>query len=61
MSSFIDNRNNLVVIYFLPRKYTAGSIKAILDTPLLTDDGLLTDESSKITEEIGKLIYKYNE
>ena len=37
---------------------TAGTIKAVLDTPILTDDGLLTDESEKITETIGKIIYK---
>lgn len=35
-----------------------GSIKAILDTPILTSDGLLTEESDKITDEISKLIYE---
>jgi len=37
----------------------AVSIKALLDTQLLTDDGLLTDESEKMVisteESLGKL------
>lgn len=32
----------------------AGSIKAVLDTPLLTDEGELTEESEKMIEEMGK-------
>ena len=32
---------------------TAGSIKAILDTPILTEDGALTDASLRLTETIG--------
>ena len=32
----------------------AGSIKAVLDTPLLTDDGELTEESEKMIEEMGE-------
>ena len=32
---------------------TAGSIKAILDTPILTDEGSLTDESMRLTESMG--------
>lgn len=31
----------------------AGSIKAVLDTPLLTDEGELTEESEKMIEEMG--------
>lgn len=31
----------------------AGSIKAILDTPILTEEGNLTDESFKLTESLG--------
>ncbi len=31
----------------------AGSIKAILDTPILTEEGALTDESFKLTETLG--------
>ena len=31
----------------------AGSIKAVLDTPLLTEDGELTEESEKMIEEMG--------
>ena len=30
----------------------AGSIKAVLDTPLLTEDGELTEESEKMIEEM---------
>lgn len=36
----------------------AGSIKAVLDIPILTDDGALTKESEQITEKISALIYK---
>lgn len=36
---------------------TACSIKAVLDTPILTADGELTEESQKLTDQIGKLIY----
>lgn len=31
----------------------AGSIKAVLDTPILTEDGELTEESEKMIEEMG--------
>lgn len=31
----------------------AGSVKAILDTPILTEEGALTKESLKLTETIG--------
>ncbi len=37
---------------------TAASIKAILDTPILNNDGALTDESRLIEEKISKIIYK---
>ena len=30
----------------------AGAIKAVLDTPILTEDGKLTEESAQIAEEI---------
>ena len=33
---------------------TAVTVKTILDTPLLTDDGLLTDESEKVAESATK-------
>ena len=32
----------------------AGSIKAVLDTPLLTEEGDLTEESEKMIEEMGE-------
>ena len=37
---------------------TAVSIKAILDTPILREDGILTEESKAITNRINELIYK---
>ena len=37
---------------------TAGSIKAIIDTPLLTDDGALTEESEMISNKVKVLLYK---
>ncbi len=37
---------------------TACSIKAVLDTPILAQDGSLTEESQKLTEQIGAIIYK---
>ncbi len=36
---------------------TACSIKAVLDTPILTEEGNLTEESQKLTDQIGELIY----
>ena len=36
----------------------ACSIKAVLDTPILTEDGALTPESEQITNRIEELIYK---
>ena len=36
----------------------AGSVKAVLDVPILTEDGALTEASGEITEKIGKLLYK---
>lgn len=36
----------------------AGSIKAVLDTPILTDAGELTEESKQIESKIGKLLYR---
>lgn len=33
---------------------TALTMKSILDTPLLTDDGLLTEESEKVAESAGR-------
>ena len=35
-----------------------GSIKAVLDVPILTDDGSLTEQSGEIVDKIGKLLYK---
>ena len=37
---------------------TACSIKAVLDTPILTEEGELTEASKQITEKIGDIIYK---
>ena len=31
----------------------AGSVKAVLDVPILTEDGALTEASGEITEKIG--------
>lgn len=36
----------------------AGSVKAVLDVPILTDDGSLTEQSEEIVDKIGKLLYK---
>ncbi len=36
----------------------AGSVKAVLDVPILTQDGALTEKSGEIVEKIGKLLYK---
>lgn len=36
----------------------AGSVKAVLDVPILTEDGALTEVSGEIAEKIGKLLYK---
>ena len=37
---------------------TACTIKAILDTPILTQEGELTEASGKMIEEIGAKVYK---
>lgn len=37
---------------------SAGSVKAVLDVPILTADGALTEESGEIMEKVGKLLYK---
>lgn len=37
---------------------TAGTIKAILDTPILTQDGKLTDKSEQVAGEIGLSLNK---
>jgi len=34
----------------------AGAIKAVLDTPILTEDGKLTEESAAIAEDISSKI-----
>lgn len=36
----------------------AGSVKAVLDVPIMTDDGSLTEQSGEIVDKIGKLLYK---
>lgn len=36
----------------------AGSVKAVLDVPILTDEGALTEKSGEIAEKVGKLLYK---
>ena len=36
----------------------AGSVKAVLDVPILTADGSLTEQSGEIVDKIGKLLYK---
>lgn len=37
---------------------TACTIKAVLDTPILTPEGELTEASENVTKEIGERIYK---
>lgn len=37
---------------------SAGSVKAVLDVPILTEKGALTEESGEIMEKVGKLLYK---
>ena len=37
---------------------TACSIKAVLDTPILTEEGELTEASKQITDKISTVIYK---
>lgn len=37
---------------------SAGSVKAVLDVPILTEGGALTEESGEIMEKVGKLLYK---
>lgn len=37
---------------------TACTIKAVLDTAILTEEGELTEASAKVTKEIGERIYK---
>ena len=37
---------------------TVMTIKAVLDTPILTQEGELTEESEKVTKMIGEKIYK---
>ena len=37
---------------------TACSIKAVLDTPILTEEGNITEESGETAEKIAQLIYK---
>lgn len=60
MEDIINNEGNDYSAYASESKKViasaasiAGSIKAVLDTPLLTDDGELTDESEKLIEEMG--------
>lgn len=36
----------------------AGSVKAVLDVPILTDGGSLTEQSGEIVDKIGELLYK---
>lgn len=36
----------------------AGSVKAVLDVPILTNEGALTEQSGEIVDKIGKLLYK---
>ena len=37
---------------------TACSIKAVLDTPILTEEGELTEASKNITEKVNDIIYQ---
>ena len=37
---------------------TAKSIKAVLDTPILTEEGNLTEESEEVGEKMRGLLYK---
>lgn len=36
----------------------AGSVKAVLDVPILTEEGALTEKSGEIAEKVRKLLYK---
>ena len=36
----------------------ACSIKAVLDTPILTEEGELTEASTKLIEQVGPVIYQ---
>ena len=40
---------------------TAVTVKAVLDTPILTDDGMLTDESQIVADEAFKKVYMLHE
>ena len=40
---------------------TAVTVKAVLDTPILTDDGMLTDESQMVADETFKKVYMLHE
>ena len=35
---------------------TVKTIKTVLDTPILTEDGALTDESEKVAKEVSHII-----
>lgn len=52
-------------LYTLPQKQTvaaalslAGAIKAVLDTPILTEDGQITPESEQVSGKVTALIEK---
>ena len=37
---------------------SAGSVKSVLDVPILTNEGALSEESGEVMEKIGKLLYR---
>lgn len=38
----------------------AGAVKAVLDTPILTEEGELTNESKKVATSLKKVVQKHN-
>ena len=51
-SSFTDDEKHTVAAAVS----IAGAIKAVLDTPLLTEDGKLTDESAFVAQDVGSKV-----
>lgn len=52
----MDSKKSVAAAFSL-----AGTIKAILDTSLLTEDGKLTEESEKVAQDIGSMVNKKDE
>ena len=63
MNSIIEEHGNDYSLYPTDAKHViaetlsvAGAIKAVLDTPILTEEGELTEESEQITEKIQNVL-----